>query len=238
MSKKNLSKIIWGIIILCFIILAFVGQILIKKQNEVVLDKPIKLDVQKNTEQYNLNIKNENRNIQGSISAVESDHISVTDNLGVLHEIYEEELLNYRTREPIKISQLNNGDYYKNGEIIRNISRDELRHELLLNLSRCFNSSKLSTQLTRLKRLKVYDGYVTFKVSFFDSNYSVFGCEKPELFNIELIANENTILYARTKVVSIYNLQKSVRDKAFYLGLDENTLLDERPVVTDFEIAE
>ena len=238
MSKENWSKIAWIIIILCFGVLIFVGQIKIRNQNNILSDVSPKADIQKNTENYNLNIDEKYKNLKGIVSSVEENYISITDSLGNKHEIYEDELLNCRTREPIKVSQVNAGDYYKNGEIIRNISGNELRNELLLNMSRSFNSSKLSVKFTRLKRLKVYNRYVTFKVSFYDENYELFGKNKPELFNIELIANENTVLYARSKIVSIYNLQKSVRDKVFYLGIDEKTLLDERPVVTDFEIAE
>lgn len=174
--------------------------------------------------------------LEGTINNIVDNNIFVVDSLGNTHEVYSNELINYRTRDIIDVANVTFGDYFKNSEIIRNISGEELRSELLLNLARTFNSSKLSTKLTRLKRLKVYDGYVTFKVSFFDGNYEVFGRDNPELFNIELIANEDTVLYARTNVVTIYNLQKSVRDKVFYLGIDEKTLFDERPFVAEFEI--
>ena len=174
--------------------------------------------------------------LQGTVYNIAENHLFIMDSSGATHEVYSKELVNCRTRDNIKLDNIQNGDYYRNSEIIRNISGDELRKELLFNLARTFNSSKLSTKLTRLKRLKAYDEYVTFKVSFYDGNYELFGRENPELFNIELIANENTVLYARTNVVTIYNLQKSVRDKVFYLGIDENTLFDERPLVTEFEI--
>ena len=174
--------------------------------------------------------------LEGTIKNVVDNNIFVADLIGNIHEVYSNELINYRTRDIINVANVTFGDYYKNSEIIRNISGEELRSELLLNLARTFNSSKLSTKLTRLKRLKIYDGYVTFKVSFYDGSYELFGKENPEPFNIELIANEKTVLYARTNIVTIYNLQKSVRDKVFYLGIDENTIFDERPFVTEFEI--
>lgn len=87
-------------------------------------------------------------------------------------------------------------------------------------------------------------GFVKFKIKFYDGNYTLFGKENPELFTLYLKADENTILYARTNIVSIYNLQKSVRDnvgvkeKIFYLGIDEKTLEDDLVYVTDFEITE
>lgn len=137
------------------------------------------------------------------------------------------------------------GDYYKSGEIIRSISGDELKKELLLNLCRSFNSNKLSTKTIRLKRLeKNEDGTVNFKIRFYDGNYSLFGKENPELFSIDLKADENTVLYARTNLVSIYNLQKAVRDEVavkerdFYIELDENSLNNDRAYVKTFEIAE
>lgn len=238
MSKEKWSKIVWGIIILCFIILAIIGQIKIKKQNEVLTTVLPKQDIQKNRENYNLNIDEKYKNLKGYIYEVADDYITIKDDSENMHEIKIAEFINYRTREPIKISELKFGDYYKNGEIIRNVSGEELKKELLLNLAKGFNSSKLSTTVSRLKRLKVYDGYVTFKVSLCDQNFGLFGRENPELFNIELMANESTILYARTNLVTIYNLQKSVRDKTFYLEIDENTLNDEIPVVRSFEIAD
>ena len=238
MSKEKWSKIVWGIIILCFIILAIIGQIKIKKQNEVLTTVLPKQDIQKNRENYNLNIDEKYKNLKGYIYEVADDYITIKDDSENMHEIKIAEFINYRTREPIKISELKFGDYYKNGEIIRNVSGEELKKELLLNLAKGFNSSKLSTTVSRLKRLKVYDGYVTFKVSLCDQNFGLFGRENPELFNIELMANESTILYARTNLVTIYNLQKSVRDKTFYLEIDENTLNDEMPVVRSFEIAD
>lgn len=238
MSKEKWSKIVWGIIILCFIILAIIGQIKIKKQNEVLTTVLPKQDIQKNRENYNLNIDEKYKNLKGYIYEVADDYITIKDDSENIHEIKIAEFINYRTREPIKISELKFGDYYKNGEIIRNVSGEELKKELLLNLAKGFNSSKLSTTVSRLKRLKVYDGYVTFKVSLCDQNFGLFGRENPELFNIELMANESTILYARTNLVTIYNLQKSVRDKTFYLEIDENTLNDEIPVVRSFEIAD
>lgn len=238
MSKEKWSKIVWGIIILCFIILAIIGQIKIKKQNEVLTTVLPKQDIQKNRENYNLNIDEKYKNLKGYIYEVADDYITIKDDSENMHEIKNAEFINYRTREPIKISELKFGDYYKNGEIIRNVSGEELKKELLLNLAKGFNSSKLSTTVSRLKRLKVYDGYVTFKVSLCDQNFGLFGRENPELFNIELMANESTILYARTNLVTIYNLQKSVRDKTFYLEIDENTLNDEIPVVRSFEIAD
>ena len=238
MSKEKWSKIVWGIIILCFIILAIIGQIKIKKQNEVLTTVLPKQNIQKNRENYNLNIDEKYKNLKGYVYEVADNCITIKDDSENMHEIKIAEFINYRTREPIKISELKFGDYYKNGEIIRNISGEELKKELLLNLAKGFNSSKLSTTVSRLKRLKVYDGYVTFKVSLCDQNFGLFGRENPELFNIELMANESTILYARTNLVTIYNLQKSVRDKTFYLEIDENTLDDEMPFVTSFEIAD
>lgn len=238
MSKEKWSKIVWGIIILCFIILAIIGQIKIKKQNEVLTTVLPKQNIQKNRENYNLNIDEKYKNLKGYVYEVADNSITIKDDSENMHEIKIAEFINYRTREPIKISELKFGDYYKNGEIIRNISGEELKKELLLNLAKGFNSSKLSTTVSRLKRLKVYDGYVTFKVSLCDQNFGLFGRENPELFNIELMANESTILYARTNLVTIYNLQKSVRDKTFYLEIDENTLNDEMPVVRSFEIAD
>ena len=238
MSKEKWSKIVWCIIILCFICLAILGQLKIKKQNEVLTTIVPKQDIQQNTENYNLNIDKKYKNLKGYVYEIADDHILVKDDSANMHEIKTTELINYRTREPMKISEIKFGDYYKNGEIIRNVSGDELKKELLLNLARGFNSSKLSTTVSRLKRLKQYDGYVTFKVSICDQNFGLFGRENPELFNIEVIANEQTVLYARTNIVNIYNLQKSVRDKTFYLELDENTLNNEMPIVTSFEISD
>lgn len=238
MSREKWSKIAWCIIILCFIGLTILGQIKIKKQNEVLTTVIPKQDIQKNTDNYSIDINEEYKKLKGYVYQVTDNGFVIKDESDSTHEINVTELINARTREPIKISELKFGDYYKNGEIIRNISGEELKNELLLNLSRAFNSSKLSTTVSRLKRLKQYDGYVTFKVSICDQNFGLFGRENPELFNIELIANEETVLYTRTNLVNIYNLQKSVRDKTFYLELDENTLKDERPIVKSFEIAE
>lgn len=361
MANKNWSKLAWGIIIVCFVVLVFVGQGKIKEQNQVSTTMVPHSDVQKNTESYTLNFEKENigeiisrdfeilkdqkeidfstweqvgdkalnyyikrienyndfvelkqnydinnisevdfensyvyifanvkntfklawleylqdgsikgifrtnyfasnseneratgkiviipneihfeygidETLKGSVYYIDGNHIFIMDSLGATHEVYSKELINCRTRDNIELKNIQNGDYYQNAEIVRNISGDELRQELLLNLARTFNSSKLSTGLTRLKRLKIFDEYVTFKVSFYDENYELFGHKNPELFHIELIANEDTVLYARTNIVTIYNLQKSVRDKVFYLGIDENTLYDERPLVTAFEI--
>lgn len=236
MAKGKWSKIAWCIIALCFVILVFVGQGKIKEQNQVSSIIVPRSDIQKNTESdiaYS-----EKEALEGKIYHIAGDQLFMIDFDGVTHEIDANGLINARTRDNIDISNIAINDYYKNGEIIRNISGDELRQELLLNLARAFNSSKLSTELIRLKRLKVYDDYVTFKVSFYDGNYELFGRENPELFHIQLLANEDTVLYARTDIVNIYNLQKSVRDKVFFLGIDENTLFDERPLVTEFEIAE
>lgn len=243
MSREKWSKTAWSIIIFCFIVLIFIGQQRIKKQNEILTNVVPRSNIQISSEENNPNENKTDENINGRICDIVENNLIIIDNTNTTYSVKSENLVNYRTRENINIENISVGDYYKNSEIIRNISGDELKKELLLNLSRCFNSSKLSTGLTRLKRLKAYDGYVTFKVSFYDNSYSLFEKEKPELFNIELIANENTVLYARTNIVTIYNLQKSVRtdaleEKNFYLGLDENTLNDERPLVTDFEIAE
>ena len=238
MSKEKWSKIVWGIIILCFVILTIIGQIKIKEQNSVLTTVVPRSDVPNVIENYNLNIEEKYKKLSGYVYEVAEDHIMIKDESDNMHEINVIELMNYRTREPMKISEIKFGDYYKNGEIIRNVSGAELKKELLLNLARAFNSSKLSTTVSRLKRLKQYDGYVTFKVSICDQNFGLFGRENPELFNIELIANEQTVLYARTNLVTIYNLQKSVRDKTFYLEIDENTLNDEMPVVRSFEIAD
>ena len=238
MTREKWSKIVWAIIIFCFVCLTILGQIKIKKQNDVLTTVVPKQDIQKDTENYKLNIDEKYKKIKGYVYEVENDHITVKDESDNMQKIYVTELINYRTREPIKISKIKFGDYYKNGEIIRNVSGEELKEELLLNLAKGFNSSKLSTTVSRLKRLKQYDGYVIFKVSLCDQNFGLFGRENPELFNVELIANEETVLYTRANFVTIYNLQKSVRDKTFYLELDENTLNNEMPIVKSFEIAE
>ena len=64
------------------------------------------------------------------------------------------------------------------------------------------------------------------------------------MFSIYLTADTNTLFYARTNFVSIYNLQKAVRDevavkeKNFYIELDESTLNNDRAYVKAIEIAE
>ena len=238
------QKIAWGAIILCFVILIIVGQVKIKRQNEVLTTVETSTAIQKNEENNNINISEEYKNVKGSIIDIEDEYIVIVDTYGNNKNIYQKEFINYRTRENMNILQVVDGDYYKNGEIIRNLSGDELKQELLLNLSRAFNSLKFSTRTIRLKRLEKFDGYVTFKVRFYDGNYELFGKENPELFSINLMANENTILYARTNIVSIYNLQKAVKDevavkeKNFYLELDESTLNSERAYVKSFEISE
>lgn len=244
MLKEKGNKIAWLAIILCFIILIIVGQIKIKEQNKVLTTVKISSNVQKNKEDNNITISEKDKNLKGTIKEVKEECILVEDVYGNSNEVYNKEFKNYRTRENISISQIVVGDYYKNGEIIRDLSGEELRQELLLNLARAFNSSKLSTRTIRLKRLEKFDGYVEFKIKFYDENYELFGRENPELFSINLMANENTVLYVRKNIVSIYNLQKSVKDeiavkeRTFYLGLEESTLNDNRAFVTDFEIAE
>lgn len=243
MLKEKGSKIAWIIIILCFIILAIVGQVKIKEQNEVLNNIETKNDVQKNEEEK-INI-NEEYKIKGTVSSIIENGIIVVDASGSSHSINLGEFINARTREKMNISNIAVGDYYKNGEIIRNISGEELKKELLLNLARSFNSNKLSAKTIRLKGLeKQEDGTVNFKVRVYDGNYELFGKENPEQFILYLVADENTVLYARTNIVSIYNLQKAVRDEVavkerdFYIELDETTLNNDRAYVKSFEIAE
>ena len=242
MLKEKSSKIAWAVIILCFVFLIIVGQVKIKEQNEVSSQIETRKEIQKNEEEQ-INI-NEEYKVSGTVSSILDDGILVVDANGTSHVINLKEFKNYRTRDNMNLSAVAVGDYYKNGEIIRNISGEELKQELLLNLSRAFDSSKLSTRTIRLKRLEKQDTFVNFKVRFYDGNYSLFGKENPELFSIYLTADENTILYARTNLVSIYNLQKAVRDdvavkeRDFYIELDESTINNERAYVKSFEIAE
>lgn len=240
MSKEKWSKITWGIIILCFIILIFVGQRKIKEQNSVLNTINPRSDIQKNMEEQRK--IDENKKIEGFVSFVGENSIFVIDSSNNTHELTVDRVINSRTRDKIEIAKIKAGDYYKNAEITRNISGEELKKELLLNSARAFNSSKLSVGFTRLKRLQTFEGYSTFKVRFYDKNYGLFGKENPELFSIELTANEDTVLYTRP-YITIYNLQKYVRDealqeKAFYIEIDEKTLDAELPVVTKLEIAE
>ena len=240
MLKEKWSKIAWSIIILCFVILFFVGQGKIKEQNSVLNNVPLKADTQNYEKQSDIE---ENLKFEGYVSSIGEKSIIVKNSENVEKEILVENLMNARTREKIEITQIAIGDYYKNAEIMRNLSGELLRKELILSMARAFHSLKLAAEFTRLKQMKVYEGYSTFKVHFYDKNYELFGKDHPELFVIELKADENTVLYARTNVVTIYNLQKQVRtealqEKKFYIEIDENTINDERPLVTSFEIAE
>ena len=242
MLKEKMSKIVWIFIIVCFAILVAVGQQKIKEQNEIPTDIEIRQLVQQNNEEEF--IVNEEYKVSGPVIEVSEDGIKVSILDGNTKNIKMNEFKNSRTRDIMNVSQVSVGDYYKNGEIIRNISGEELRKELLLNLARAFNSSKLSTKTIRLKRLEKFEGYVNFKIRFYDGNYELFGKENPELFSIYLTADTNTLFYARTNFVSIYNLQKAVRDevavkeKNFYIELDESTLNNDRAYVKAIEIAE
>lgn len=240
MSKNIWSKIAWCIIVLCFIVLIFIGQGKIKEQNGVIDTVATNSNVQKSEEK---SLNDENLKFAGYVIYTTETSITIRDSENNEKEINVENLRNYRTREKIGIEQIAVGDYYKNGEIIRNLSGDLLKKELILSMARAFNSNELSIEFTRLKRMQVYEGYSTFRVHFYDKNYSLFEKEVPELFTIELKATEDTVLYARTNLVTIYNLQKQVRndalqEKKFYIEIDENTIDDEMPIVKSFEIAE
>ena len=127
------------------------------KQNEISKKIQVSNKIQINNETNNININEDYRNIKGSITKIEDERIIVLDEVGNRNEIAQKEFINLRTRDIINIYDISVGDYYKYGEIIRNISSDELKKELLLNLSRTFNSSKLSTKTIRLKRLEKFD---------------------------------------------------------------------------------
>ena len=176
------------------------------------------------------------KSVSGIIEKIENNKLSVYCD-GKVYEIdYSEEFINMRTREKISLDEIKQYDYYSSsGEIARNLSGDELKEELLKNMSVAFSSGPLYANSKEIKNLENKGEYVILDVVIEDVLSDKLGRELPATVEVQFIANKETNIPTVQKV-ELENLKEETNGFMFWIELQEDSLKDKYPVIKTIEI--
>ena len=176
------------------------------------------------------------KSVSGIIEKIENNKLSVYYD-GKVYEIdYSEEFINMRTREKISLDEIKQYDYYSSsGEIARNLSGDELKEELLKNMSVAFSSGPLYANPKEIKNIENKGEYVILDVVIEDVLSDKLGRELPATVEVQFIANKETNIPTVQKV-ELENLKEETNGFMFWLELQEDSLKDKYPVIKTIEI--
>lgn len=128
------------------------------------------------------------------------------------------------------------GDYYSNGEIIRNISGEELKKELLQNMAVAFDDGSLYGLPGEIQRLENKGEYVILTLPIVDANYERLGKQQPEEIMVSLIADKDTKIPTVGKNVTIDMLKEETVGFMFWIKIREGTQNDTYPKIDIVEI--
>lgn len=175
----------------------------------------------------------------GIITNIKNDSITVkNENSYEIKLDKNTKLKNLRTAEAIDLSDIKIGDYYKSGEIIRNISGDEWERECIKNLANCYREGHLICNPQKVMNVENMGDYVLITLLMTDSTTAYFNEEgsKNNTFVLKAIAYSNLKIPTSSGEVTVYNLKEEVNGFMFWIGLDKNTIDNKYPVISNIEI--
>lgn len=147
------------------------------------------------------------------------------------------EFLNSRTNQKINISQVKIGDYYQNWDksIVRNITGEELKKELLLNMA-ANDYYYVANDVAQFINVENKGDYVIYTLEMADTASSVFLDNDQECpnFTISFIANGNTKVYGHYNE-TIYNFEEYAKGNLVTIRIDSSTVDDQYPIITSME---
>lgn len=170
-------------------------------------------------------------NIENNIITIQSEENDATNKI----KIDENNVTNYRTNEKMIISDLKVGDYYDEGDVIRNIVGDEWKEECIKNLAYCYNEGTLVCNPQKIENIENKGDYALITFIMNDSTTAHFD-ESVRKFELKAIAHSDLNIPTSSGSVSVYNLKEEVEGFMFWIGLDKNTINDEYPTISDIEI--
>lgn len=238
MNKKTMVFLIISIIIIC---IGIIYVFCTKKQNENVIIN----QTENNTTQLEqiqkeeTNSNNNNTKDYGIITNIENNTITIKNEELIQIKINQEtKITNYRTAENMNLSNIKIGDYYKSGEIIRNISGDEWKEECIKNLAYCYKEGNLICNPQEITNIQNMGDYVIITLTMEDTTTEYFNGKHSgnNTFELKAIAYSNLNIPTYSGGVTVYNLKEEVIGFMFWIGLDKDTIKNKYPVISDIEI--
>ncbi len=240
MNKKTIVFLIISIIIIC---IGIISIFCTKKQNENVIIN----QTENNTNQLEQTQKDEidlnNNNLKtkdyGIITNIENNTITIKNEELIQIKINENtKITNYRTAENMNLADMKIGDYYKSGEVIRNISGEEWKKECIKNLAYCYKEGNLICNPQEITDIQNMGNYVIITLIMEDSTTEYFSGKDSgnNTFELKVIAYSNLNIPTSSGGVTVYNLKEEVIGFMFWIGLDKETINNKYPVISDIEI--
>ena len=160
------------------------------------------------------------------------------ENEGVYQIKIDDKITNYRTDEHMNLSDIKIGDYYKSGEVIRNISGEEWEKECIKNLAYCYKDGNLICNPQEITNIQNMGDYVIITLIMEDVTTEYFNGKDSgnNTFELKVIAYSNLNIPTYSGGVTVYNLKEEVMGFMFWIGLDKETINNKYPVVSDIEI--
>lgn len=236
MNKKTIVFLIISIITISI-------GIYTKKQNENVNINQIENNTnqlnQTQKEEINLNNNNLKTKDYGIITNIENNTITMKNEELFQIKINEDtKITNYRTAENMNLADIKIGDYYKFGEVIRNISGDEWKKECIKNLAYCYKEGNLICNPQEITNIQNMGDYVIITLTMEDTTTEYFSGKdiRNNTFELKVIAYSNLNIPTSSEGVTVYNLKEEVIGFMFWIGLDKETINNKYPVISDIEI--
>lgn len=240
MNKKTTVFLIISIIIIC---IGIISIFCTKKQNEnAIINQTENSTTQlEQTQKEEIDLNNDNLKAKdyGIITNIENNTITIKNEELIQIEINEEtKITNYRTAENMNLADIKIGDYYKSGEIIRNISGDEWKEECIKNLAYCYKEGNLICNPQEITNIQNMEDYVIITLTMEDTTTEYFSGKDSgnNTFELKAIAYSNLNIPTSSGGVTVYNLKEEVEGFMFWIGLDKETINNRYPVISDIEI--
>lgn len=218
-------------------------------ENEIIENTEISKNIvdsdENSIEDLTISVENETRFRSGNIISIDNDDIYFESNDNQKYKIQIKpnfKLINGRTSEDIDISEVKEGDHIATSFdyeifIYRNIKDEELRNELLINLSLSYldNNVHVGPAGIDIKEInKISDKEAIVTMGVYDLESFDDDPQPKEAFEAKFKFDSNTVIKSKGNNINSIDTLEEAKYNINDLRLDPTTIQDKIPLVVEF----